>query len=580
MAWAGGRAEAQRVAGAEEEARRLVVMVTCAAGGSERFGAGIIVGAASGHLSIATADHIVRPCRSASVAAGTGLRVSLRDSPNRALTAVAAEADSALDLAMLRIAGAGVGAGQPLPLDRLGDPDSVEEKKVIVLAHPRRKGWSRDSAPRVTYLEKEWIRYDGDSLAEGYAGGVLLTDDFLVTGMTVRDQPDPESPRDGLALRIDVLLERVRRWGHPVGLARPTTPATFASITVGYSHMCALTPGGAAYCWGENEKGQLGNGVAPSTRLRRVLGGVTFRALDAANDYTCGIVAEGAAYCWGDNASGVVGAEPDSSSVPTRVSGALRFMSLSAGGRHACGLVEGGAIYCWGENRLGQLGDGSTRKSTTPVRVTGGQRFTSVSAGGSHTCGLDTDGAAHCWGDDSTGALGDGTYNQSPRPVAVAGGLRFVSVHASAAGHTCGVTRSGAMYCWGQNADYQLGSGASSGTFPTPVAVAGGLAFKSIGSGSSSTCGLTSAGATYCWGTNSHGQLGDGTEEHRGVPAPVAGGLRFGSVEPAFSTSDTDFTCGLTTGGAALCWGEPEEESQGGTGFPEGGATVPTPVRP
>ena len=94
--------------------------------------------------------------------------------------------------------------------------------------------------------------------------------------------------------------------------------------------------------------------------------------------------------------------------------------------------------------------------------------------------------------------------------------------------HTCGLTTGGAAYCWGSNGYGQLGDG-TSGNRTSPVAVAGGLTFQALSAGQSHTCGLTAGGAAYCWGANSLGQLGDGTSSNRTSPVAVAGGVVFGT---------------------------------------------------
>ena len=140
--------------------------------------------------------------------------------------------------------------------------------------------------------------------------------------------------------------------------------------------MCAVATNDQTYCWG---LGYLGNGtkLVFASEPMVVSGGLSFVSLtasgvgfDAGNTYHCGTVASGAAYCWGANRSGQLGNGTTTEAlVPVAVSGDNTFSQLSAGQEHACGVRTDGNAYCWGANHMGELGTRSATASLTPARV-------------------------------------------------------------------------------------------------------------------------------------------------------------------------------------------------------------------
>jgi alpha-tubulin suppressor-like RCC1 family protein len=149
--------------------------------------------------------------------------------------------------------------------------------------------------------------------------------------------------------------------------------------------------------------------------------------------------------------------------------------------------------------------------------------FESVSAGMYHACGVRVGGAAYCWGIDEQGELGNGVVGESSQvPTPVSGELTFKFVSAGGYAHTCGITTTGAAFCWGGNRYGQLGNGGTAKS-PSPVPVSGNLTFASISSGLTQTCGVTTDGAIYCWGSNKSGELGMTSEETIAKPTRVFG---------------------------------------------------------
>jgi len=287
---------------------------------------------------------------------------------------------------------------------------------------------------------------------------------------------------------------------------------TFTSLSTGVNHSCAVTTGGNAYCWGDPEFGELGNGSnLPTAVPVAVSGGVTFAAVTAGGNHSCGGTTSGAAYCWGQGIG-----QFGWSDVPVAVSGGLNFTALAAGTGFTCGLTTSGTAYCWG-----QIYDDGTVWSAAPEAVGGGLTFVSLTSGHRHACGLTAGGTAYCWGSDAQGELGDGTFSNSRVPVPVSGGLTFSSVSAGTE-YTCGITPSGAAYCWGWDVNGELGNGSTTGS-AVPVAVTGGLTFASVRAGGEHSCGRTTTGATYCWGLNWDGRLGNGSTTTSLVPVKVLG---------------------------------------------------------
>lgn len=367
--------------------------------------------------------------------------------------------------------------------------------------------------------------------------------------------------QDGLVTAHNAGSARITATSETIAGSAAVTadPLSLRSVSAG-AHGCGVTDGGAAYCWGWGGSGELGIGyrtfsnetLASLQTPRGVAGGHSFAAVGASGVHSCGITPAHDAYCWGDNAQGQLGdGSTTSSLVPVLVTGGHQFASVTVGYFHTCGLTTANRVYCWGNNDAGQLGRTGT-SSEVPVLVGSDTLlFTTVRAGLYHNCAISPGQEAFCWGYNYSGQVGNGaTGSVVTAPSAVQGGHSFVAVAAGYA-HSCAIASDGAAYCWG--AASLIGDGSFNGVSPLPRAVTGGpfaTVETALSAGQENTCALTSAGAAYCWGHNSLGELGDGSTTDRTTPVRVTGGT-FSSISVGAFV-----TCGVSSAAVALCWGD------------------------
>ena len=233
----------------------------------------------------------------------------------------------------------------------------------------------------------------------------------------------------------------------------------------------------------------------------------------------------------------------------------LDATQLSAGTLHTCAITTTGGVKCWGFNDQGQLGDGSTDSKFRPTDVYGlSGSVVAISAGNRHTCAITATGGVVCWGQNNYGQLGDGTTTRRTTPVAVSGLSGSVASVSAGSGNTCVVTSAGAAMCWGYNYYGQLGNGTTTNQ-STPTLVSGlssgvsSISAKSDGH----TCAVTQAGGVKCWGWQGDGRLGNGNVAGVSVSSPVqVSGLESGVKSVSVGNAHT---CAVTTAGAAMCWG-------------------------
>ncbi len=145
----------------------------------------------------------------------------------------------------------------------------------------------------------------------------------------------------------------------------------FARLQVGHQHVCGITTTAEGYCWGDNHRGQLGDGTQNNRNTPVRAGLILYSAIDPGGNHTCGTKTDGTGVCWGGNDQGELGTGGWSdASAPTLINTSVDFVDLRGAGDTSCGVTAANELYCWG-SRNGVFGDGWTHFVTEPVQVIG-----------------------------------------------------------------------------------------------------------------------------------------------------------------------------------------------------------------
>ena len=352
---------------------------------------------------------------------------------------------------------------------------------------------------------------------------------------------------------------------------RPLAIATshrFNELQAGNDHTCGEEAQVNLLCWGSRANGQLGDGqcanaegscgafTASEIPVTIIADGnldttqLRIEQLVVGGKFTCILARVRFGFinrvrrlrCWGqhDVYSNTTGVSFDSTAAtavpisPHTNDQTVDYVEAAGGGEFVCArptsLYLSFRIICMGMNFQGELGYGPldysgwnpvyqysdgfklpVGYSDTSGDAIGPIPLSGIATGRDHTCAFDAIGVV-CWGADS--------FNGHGYPVRADVPVTLVSLTAGG-DHTCGLTAAGAAWCWGSNSNGQLANGTIGGTNTTAAPVDGGLTFVALSAGGAYTCGVTNAGAIYCWGANAWGQLGDGTQTDRPTPTRV-----------------------------------------------------------
>jgi len=380
-----------------------------------------------------------------------------------------------------------------------------------------------------------------DSSRFGGAAGVSFTPPST-GGRSPADEPAPLGGRSDSGGEAQAGAEA----GKGGAQVKPVVPS---AISAGTDSTCGLHGDGTVWCWGANDKGQLGNATTTPTAVpAQVIGigsavaiaaGGTWNAggMGAArSSFNCAVLRDGSVQCWGEvpgydsngaqQSGGFAG-----TSVPILVPGIHHAIAVAAGNWHVCVLLSSGSLQCWGNNRWGQLGNGGLTGGSDPVTVLGIENATAVVGLGSNfSCALLAGGSVKCWG----GYLADpnrGTAQGSTTPleVPIAGPASSI-----AAGYdrACAVVADRSVQCW-------------TGPNSVPVAVPGVGSATAVTVGVRHACALLSDGTIQCWGENDHGELGTNQPSR-----PVSNIHDAVAISAGYS-----YSCAVLKSGTTWCWG-------------------------
>lgn len=282
------------------------------------------------------------------------------------------------------------------------------------------------------------------------------------------------------------------------------------------AHGCAIHFQGSLWCWGETVAGQLGQDAGASVDAPLLVADGPWQRVATSETVSCAVRDGGALWCWG---------EPDRVPLAAatgrlqQVNDQVGYERIALGETHGCSIRDG-VLSCWGDNDGGQLGVGDLIGETLALpRAVAEGEWRELAVGAAHTCAIQRDESLWCWGSNAEGQLGTGAEPvRAASPRRVGAERRWQSVAAGDA-HTCAIDDDGALYCWGSNTRGQLGIEQPAASLPARVGERED--FRRLALGAEHSCAVTDVGSVWCWGNNEHGQVGVGDAPVVSAPALV-----------------------------------------------------------
>lgn len=322
-------------------------------------------------------------------------------------------------------------------------------------------------------------------------------------------------PAPGLHIFNVRVKDNTGVWGplfkNVINVQNPTSVGCWETLSAGISHSIGIKTDGTLWAWGDNSRGQLGDGTIVSTNVPTQIGTANNWLKVFAGSYnTYALKTDGTLWAWGLNEYGQLG---DGTKIdrltPTQIGTATNWKSIAPGQYHTVALRNDGTLWSWGYNSSGQLGIGTTVDKLVPTQIGTETSWQTVTSGWSHSVAIKTNGTLWEWGYNAYAQpMGVGVPLKT-NPVQVGTATNWKNV-ASGREHIIGMKTDGTLWGWGHNAYGQLGDGTTTDRY-TPVAIGTETNWQNISAGSVFTFAIKTNGTLWSWGNSYYGQLGNGT---------------------------------------------------------------------
>ncbi|KAA9345757.1 T9SS type A sorting domain-containing protein [Adhaeribacter soli] len=316
------------------------------------------------------------------------------------------------------------------------------------------------------------------------------------------------------------------------------------SIAAGSGHTIYVCNNKVPVATGNNGSGQFGVGPTPNTTSTPItVSGISnVIAAAASDDFTLYLKGDGTVWGTGRNLDGQLGdGTTTNRKTLAQVSTLTGVVAISAGLSHSLFLKNDGTVWACGDNGNGALGDGTTTDKTTPFQIPSLSGITAIAAGGLHSLFLKNDGTVWACGSNIYGELGDGTTVKRRTPVQVTSlsGITAISASPGSVGiltHSLFLKSNGTVWGCGTNSNGQLGDGSTTQR-NTPVQVSGLTGIIKINAGRQHSLFLKNNGNAWAVGNNASGQLGDGTTVQKTTAVQVPGLTNVVAIESGWDHS-------------------------------------------